>query len=89
MQKILSVLKNNKITPEMLTREMVDVFFYKIFVTTSQELIFTINASHNLTTEELIEKRDEVINYDSIYESEIRDMHSRFKTLIKYKVVLV
>jgi hypothetical protein len=57
MQKILSVVKNNKITPEMLTREMVDVFFYKIFATTSQELIFTINASHNLTTEELIEKK--------------------------------
>ena len=32
MDKMLNVLGKNKLTPDMLTREMVDVFFSKILV---------------------------------------------------------
>ncbi len=89
MDKMLAVLNKNKVTPDMLTREMVDVFFYKIFVSTSSELTFVIDTSHTLTLEKLIEKREEIANYESIYSSEKADRESRFKNIVKYKVVLV
>ena len=89
MDKMLAVLNKKKVTPDMLTREMVDVFFYKIFVSTSSELTFVIDTSHTLTLEKLIEKREEIANYESIYSSEKADRESRFKNIVKYKVVLV
>lgn len=89
MDKMLNVLGKNKLTPDMLTREMVDVFFSKIFVSTSAELTFVIDASHSLSLEKIIEKREEIANYESIYNSEAIDEQSRFKNLVKYKVVLI
>ena len=89
MDKMLCVLGKNKLTPDMLTREIVDVFFAKIFVSTSAELIFVIDATHSLSLDKLFEKRDEIAKYKPIYNSETTDEQSRFKPLIKYKVVLV
>lgn len=52
-------------------------------------LEFVIDTSHTLTLEKLIEKKEEIANYESIYSSEKADMESRFKNIVKYKVVLV
>ena len=89
LQKMFDILGKNKMTPEMLTREIVDLFFYKIFVTDTAELVFVIDVTHSLSLKNLIENRDEVVKGDSIYNGEMIDSYSRFKNLIKYKVVLV
>lgn len=88
LNKVLSILGKNKVTPDMLTRDIVDVFFYKIFVK-DFELVFVIDATHTKDLKELIADRENIFNYDPILTGEEKDNQSRFKTTIKYKVVLV
>lgn len=89
LEKMLAILGKKAITPNMLTRETVDVFFYKIFVAPDNELIFVIDTTKSINGDELIAKRQEISHYDPIYKSEKIDTYSRFKPTIKYKVVLV
>lgn len=89
MQDVFDILGKNKMTPEMLTREIVDLFFYKIFVTADAELIFVIDATHTIKLDELVENREDIIESDPIYSGEMIDHYSRFKTIVRYKVVLV
>lgn len=89
MQKMLEILGKNKITPDMLNREIIDLFFFKIFVTDKAELIFVVDATHSIKLSELIENRDEIAKNESFYSGEMRDRYSRFKNLVKYKVILV
>ena len=89
LEKMLAILGKKAITPNMLTREMVDVVFYKIFVAPDNELIFVIDTTKSINGDELIAKRQEIAHYDPIYKSEKIDTYSRFKPTIKYKVVLV
>ena len=89
LRKMLDILGKNKITPDMLTREIVDLFFYKIFVVTPNELVFVVDMSRSLSLHELIEEREIVVQGETIYRGEEIDYDSRFKNLIKYRVVLV
>ena len=45
IQQIFDILGKNKLTPDMLTRDIVDLFFYKIFVTEDANLVFVIDAT--------------------------------------------
>jgi len=83
------ILGANKLTSEMLTRQIVDLFFYQIFVNDTGELIFVIDSTHTLKHDELIQNRKNIANYEPIYTGEMIDKYSRFKNLVKYKVVLV
>jgi hypothetical protein len=83
------ILGSNKLTPDMLTREIIDLFFFKIFVTDKAELVFVIDSTRTLKLSELIENRETIINSDAIYSGEMIDNYSRFKRPVKYKVVTV
>ena len=89
LQKMHEILGANKLTSEMLTRQIVDLFFYQIFVNDTGELIFVIDSTHTLKHDELIQNRKNIANYEPIYTGEMIDKYSRFKNLVKYKVVLV
>ena len=89
IQQIFDILGKNKLTPDMLTRDIVDLFFYKIFVTEDAKLVFVIDATHTIKLNELIENREKIVEADPIYVGETIDRYSRFKNLVKYKVILV
>ncbi len=89
LQKMREILGSNKLTPDMLTREIIDLFFFKIFVTDKAELVFVIDSTRTLKLSELIENRETIINSDAIYSGEMIDNYSRFKRPVKYKVVTV
>lgn len=89
IQQIFDILGKNKLTPDMLTRDIVDLFFYKIFVTEDANLVFVIDATHTIKLNELIENREKIVEADPIYVGETIDRYSRFKNLVKYKVILV
>ena len=62
LQKMREILGSNKLTPDMLTREIIDLFFFKIFVTDKAELVFVIDSTRTLKLSELIENRETIID---------------------------
>ena len=88
-KKIKELIDGKQVTPEMITKDMLDVFLYRIIVLSRNEIVFTINASRTMSLEDLRKKRKEVAARNPIYEGEtnLKGTKKRFK--LHYKVVLV
>jgi hypothetical protein len=86
---MLEMLSKDKLTPDMLTKDIVSAFFYRIFVTGKNEIVFVINATRTMDLKTLIADRENVISLDPIYESEVEKPDPIKKAKLKYKVVII
>ena len=75
--------------PEMITKDMLDVFLYRIIVLSRNDIVFTINASRTMSLEDLRKKRKEVAERKPIYENTTNLRGTKKKFSLHYTVVLV
>ena len=89
LDKMLSLLNNKKLTPDMLTKEIIEAFIYRIIAIDEGNLVFVVDTSHKVSVEELIDKRYEIIKKDPIYQSQITGLDPIKKKTINYKAIIV
>ncbi len=89
LDKMLTMLSKDKLTPDMLTKDIVSAFFYRIFVTGKNEIVFVINATHTMDLKALIANRADVVALDPIYESEVEKPDPIKKAKLKFRVVTI
>lgn len=73
----------------MITKDMLDVFLYRIIVVGRNDIVITINATKTMPLEELRKKRKEIVNRKPIYENTIKMRDPRKMAKIHCKVVIV
>ena len=88
-KKIKTLINGKQVTPDMITKDMLDVFLYRIIVVGRNDIVITINATKTMPLEELRKKRKEIVNRKPIYENTIKMRDPRKMAKIHYKVVLV
>ena len=88
-KKIQSLIAGNQVTPEMINKDILDVFLYRIIVLNRNEVVFTINASHTMPLETLRQKRKEVAEREPIYQGTTKCKGLRKTFKLHYKVVIV
>ena len=88
-KKIKELIGEQKVTPEMITKDMLDVFLYRIIAISRNDIVFTINASRTMSLEDLRKKRKEVAGRTPIYENTTNLRGTRKKFRLHYSVVLV
>ncbi len=89
LDKMLAMLENKKLTPDMVTKEIVEAFIYRIIAIDDENLVFVIDTTHTLSVENLVNQRHEIIKKDPIYSSSITGLDPIKKKTIKYKAVIV
>ena len=89
LDKMLAMLKNKKLTPDMITKEIVEAFIYRIIAIDDENLVFVIDTTHTVSVENLVNQRHEIIKKDPIYSSSITGLDPIKKKTIKYKAVII
>lgn len=89
LDKMLAMLNNKKLTLDMITKEIVEAFIYRIIAIDDENLAFIIDTTHKLSVEDLVDQRHEIIKKDSIYSSSITGLDPIKKKTIRYKAVIV
>ena len=83
------VLKEKKITRDMITAEIVDSFIYRIIVVDKHEIFFVIDINHKYSLKELVENRKEILKMKPIYENKVAIRRIRKEEKLTYKVVTI
>ena len=73
----------------MITKDIMDVFIYKIIAIDRNNIVFVIDSTHTMTIDKLIEKRKEVAAKQGIYSHIIGLRDPKRLMKLSYKVVLV
>ena len=89
LKKMTEVLKKKELTPDMLTKEMLDIFIYRIIAVDDRNLVFVINSTNSVTIEDLVRQRFEIAERQPIYKNSFKDYDPIKYVHLKYKVVLV
>ena len=88
-KKIQALIAGKKITPDMITKDMLDVFLYRIIVLGRNEIVFTVNATRTMGLEELRRKRKSVVEKTPIYNHTVQLKGTKKTFKLHYKVVVV
>ena len=89
LSKMIDILKGKEITYKMLTKEMMDCFFYRIIAVDKHEIVVTIDASNKITLDKFRESRQAIAALPSILDGYIK-CKDPFKTqTLAYKVVVL
>lgn len=86
LDKMLSFLNNKKLTPDMLTKDIIEAFIYRIIAIDEGNLVFIIDTSHKVSVEALIDQRYEIIKKRSnlsVTNNRIRSNKKRRQSITK------
>ena len=89
LKVIKEMLGSKTITRDMITKEMMDVFLYRIIVMNKREIIITINTTNTITLEEFRQKRQEIAAKTPIIDKTFTIKPRKKRMTLRYKVVLV
>ena len=89
LKVIKEMLGSKTITRDMITKEMMDVFLYRIIVMNKCEIIITINTTNTITLEEFRQKRQEIAAKTPIIDKTFTIKPRKKRMTLRYKVVLV
>ncbi len=89
LDQMLKILSKKELTPEMLTKDIIETFIFRIFVTGKNDLVFVVNATHTMNLDALIAERSKVVNLAPIYQAKITKADPVKKATISYKVVCI
>ena len=89
LDEMMRILDHKEITWDMITKDMLDAFMYRIIVCDSSHVVVTINATNTLSLEQLREQRKEVVERQAILERVLIATDPIRKKKLHYKVVLV
>ena len=89
LTKMIDILKGKEITYEMVTKEMMDIFFYRIIACDKHEIVVTIDGSNRITLDKFRNNRKEIAEMEPILKGTIR-CKDPFKTQsLNYKVIVL
>ena len=89
LTKMIDILKGKEITYEMVTKEMMNIFFYRIIAVDKHEIVVTIDGSNRITLDKFRSNRKEIAEMEPILKGAIR-CKDPFKTQsLNYKVVVL
>ena len=89
LSKMIDILKGQEITYQMLTKEMMDVFFYRIIAVDKHEIVVTIDGSNTITLDKFRENRKEIAQKEPILEGTIKCKDPYKTQSLNYKVVVL
>jgi transcriptional regulator with XRE-family HTH domain len=89
IERMSSLLKEGTITPNMLSKELIDSFIFTILVEDKNNVVVVINVSQNDSIKDIIAKRKSIIDFEPIYSSTTH-LDRRFRPeTINYKIVVI
>ena len=89
IKKMGETLKGEKLTPETLTKPIVDAFIQSIIVINKREVVFVLPNSEKANYIAIKEKRHDLINKEIIDDGDVKlDRHFR-PEFLHYKVVMM
>ena len=89
IDEMMTILNHREITAEMINKEILDAFMYRIIVIDSNSVVVTINVTNTMPLEELRNQRKEVCQRAGILENVIIAKDPVKRKKLHYKVVLV
>lgn len=87
LKEINKILDIEELTPEMLTKDLADAFFYKVIAVSKREAVFCINATNSLTLQEFIDKRKELTFNKPIIQGIVNCQGTQRNDFLNYKVI--
>lgn len=82
-----SILSKRKITPAMITPEIMDAFIYRVIIAGKHEIYFLIDINHNYSLKEVKQLRRKIVEMKPIYSNKVelarkfRDEHLTYKVI--------
>lgn len=82
-----SILSKRKITPAMITPEIMDAFIYRVIIASKHEIYFLIDINHNYSLKEVKQLRKKIVEMKPIYSNKVelarkfRDEHLTYKVI--------
>lgn len=89
LDAMLKILGGKEVTYEMITKEMLDVFMYRIIAIDRTHIVVVIDGTNTVKLEELRERRQEIAKLEPIFQSTIVAKDPRKKATLHYKVVVI
>ena len=89
LDKMLKILERKELTPDMITKDILDLFIYRIIAISDKESVFVIDGTKTMPVEKLVEHRQSITKLDPLYTSKITGYDSIKKVTMTYKVVLI
>ena len=89
INEVFRLIKEKKITSDIVTAEIVDSFIYRIIVVDKHEIFFVIDINHKYSLKELVENRKEILKMKPIYENKVAIRRIRKEEKLTYKVVTI
>ena len=89
IETIKSILNTDSITPELITKQIIDAFIAKVIIIDRQHIVIVIRVTEGLGNDYIKEHRYEIIDNDPILTGQVH-LDRRFKPEdLEYKVVLI
>ena len=89
IQKMGETLKGEKLTPDKLTKPIVETFIQAIIVNSKTDIVFVLPNSEKLNYQSIKDKRYELVDREAIIDGNVKlDRHFRPEQL-HYKVVMM
>ena len=89
LDQMLKILGTKEVTYDMITKEMLDVFMYRMIAVDRTHVVVVIDGTNTVKLEELRERRKEIAALEPIYSNTITARNPKMKATISYKVVVI
>ena len=89
LSKMIDILKGKEITYQMLTKDMMDIFFYRIIAVDKHEIVVTIDGSNKITLDKFRANRKEISQMEPILKGTIKCKDPYKTQSLSYKVVVL
>ena len=89
LDAMLKILDGKEITYDMVTKEMLDVFMYRIIAMDRTHVVVVIDGTNTVKLEELRARRKEIAALEPIYSNTIVAKDPKKRATLNYKVVVI
>ena len=89
LDEMLKILGEKEVTYQMITKEMLDVFMYRIIAIDRTHVVVVIDGTNTVKLEELRARRKEIAALEPIYSNTIVAKDPKKKATLSYKVVVI
>ena len=89
LDAMLKILNGKEITYDMITKEMLDVFMYRIIAMDRTHVVVVIDGTNTVKLEELRARRKEIAELEPIYSNTIVAKDPKKRATLNYKVVVI
>ena len=89
LDQMLRILGTKEVTYDMITKEMLDVFMYRMIAVDRTHVMVVIDGTNTVKLEELRARRKEIAELKPIYSNTIVAKDPKKRATLNYKVVVI